>query len=99
MGRRAEIRDKQKALMEKAVERPAVPPMEQLIHQAVANNSREIELTKRAEQAEARARIAEAERSRVQDVLVASQKETIEVYRKLTLAMEEINLLKDRNER
>lgn len=97
--RRARIKVQQQEMLEEAAMQPAVPEMESLIVQAVADNSRTVELER--ELVNAKQELLAERRTRLvtQEQIIAAQREHLDTYRKLVLAMEQIDLLKDRNER
>lgn len=90
---KARVAVQQREMLEEAAMQPAVPEMESLIAQAVANNSREIELTQRAERAEQRAFADRFKVTQLQELLVAEKTAHLETAMKLIAALEEINKL------
>jgi hypothetical protein len=93
------VKARMQEMVEEAAAQPAVPHMESLIAQAVANSSKEQALTKQLEQALQDRRHAEMAFRKVQDDLIAEKTLHLQTAFKLIAALEDVDNLKDRNER
>jgi hypothetical protein len=93
------VKARMQEMVEEAAAQPAVPHMESLIAQAVANSSKEQALTKQLEQALQDKRHAEMSLRKLQDDLIAEKTLHLQTAFKLIAALEDVDNLKDRNER